>query len=77
MKENREEQQKLERVITYLKNTKQVICNPYPVYDAEVFEALGMLKTDKNYMANWEKIADKPIEEMSKKEIATMLMHYW
>lgn len=65
--------EKLDSIIEYLENNKTVECNPYPVYGSEIMSALGLLKPDMKYSANYEKIKDKPIEQMKEKEIATML----
>lgn len=66
-------QKELDSVIAYLQTHNRVECNPYPIYDDEIYRALGMLRTDSNYLRNWEKIEEKPIEEMTRKEVATML----
>ena len=63
----------LDLVIEYLKTHKKVECNPYPVYESEVMKAFGMLDVDRDYLKNYEKISNKHIEEMDKKEIETML----
>lgn len=65
--------EELDSIIEYLKNNNKVEFNPYPMYEKEVMQALGLLKSDLKYLSNHEKIANKPIGEMNKKEIATML----
>lgn len=70
MKINRQE---LDSVIAYLQTHDHVECDPYPVYDKEVYQALGMLSVDHNYAKHYEKLERKPIEEMNCKEIATVL----
>ncbi|MCQ2580100.1 MAG: DUF6508 domain-containing protein [Treponemataceae bacterium] len=65
--------QELDSVIEYLQNNSKVECNPYPNYEAEIYKALDMLKTDRKYLSHHAKLGRKPIEEMNKKEIATML----
>lgn len=72
-RKNKVDIDKLDSVIEFLQNNKTVECNPYPQYAPEIFDALGMLEVDKNYSDNHEKIASKPISEMNRKEIATML----
>lgn len=63
----------LEVVIAYLQKNNKIEFNPYPVYPAEVYQALEALKLDEKYQANYEKLKGKAIGEMNKKEIATML----
>lgn len=67
------DKEELDSIIEYLENNKKVEFNPYPLYDEEVMKALDLLESDTKYLSNHEKIADKPIGEMNKKEIATML----
>lgn len=67
------DKQKLDLVIEYLQKHNAVQYAPYPSYDEEVFWALDMLRLDRNYASNHEKLTGKPIEEMNRREIATML----
>lgn len=62
-------------VIEYLQKNNKIEYNPYPVYSAEIYKALGALEPDKKYMSHYKKLVNKPIEEMNKKEIATMLTY--
>ena len=63
----------LDSVIDFLETYKHVECNPYPDYDRYVWQALSMLPNDLKYLSNYEKLKGKPISEMKRKEIGTML----
>ncbi|MCQ2518259.1 MAG: DUF6508 domain-containing protein [Lachnospiraceae bacterium] len=65
--------EELDSIIEYLKINKTVEFSPYPVYSAEIYKALDLLEEDINYLSNHRKIENKSINDMSKKEIATML----
>lgn len=67
------ESKELDMIIEFLRNNNEVICDPYPQYDECVMKALNLLPMDKNYFKNHEKIRDKEISKMNRKEIATML----
>lgn len=63
----------LEAVIEYLQKNSKIEFNPYPIYSKEIYQALEALEIDEKYQSNYEKLKGKGIEEMNKKEIATML----
>lgn len=63
----------LDTIIDFLCHNNKVEFNPYPQYDDCVMQALNQLPPDMNYSANYEKIGDKEISQMNRKEIATML----
>ncbi len=63
----------LDSVIDFLETYRHVECNPYPNYDTHVWQALSMLPDDSKYISHYEKINGKPISEMKRKEIGTML----
>ncbi len=65
----------LDAVIEYLQKNNKIEYNPYPVYNKEIYQALGALELDENYMSNYKKIEDKSIKEMNEQEIATMLTY--
>ena len=63
----------LDSIIEALQQIKSVECNPYPQYSDAVYKALGILKPDYNYPEHYAKLEGKPIGEMNRREIATML----
>lgn len=67
------DKKELDSVIEYLQNNKTVEFTPYPNYAPEVIKALDMLEPDYNYLTNFEKMKNKEIEELERKEIATYL----
>jgi len=64
--------ERLKQVITYLQTKPKVKCNPYPDYDARIFEVLRSLGEDRCYVSNHTKIMDKDISTMNLKNIKTM-----
>lgn len=63
----------LDAAIKYLSENRSVEYNPYPMYNDLIFAALDLLEPDYDYLAHHEKIGNKPIEELNRREIATML----
>ncbi len=64
--------QKIKDALLYLKTNPEIVCNPYPQYDGRIYEILGSLGMDENYMSNYEKMKDVPVEKMSLDNLKTM-----
>lgn len=71
-KKNKEAYDVLLSAADYLSKEPKVEQNPWPVYDERVMKVFALLKTDEDYMKHYEKIKDKPVENMTLKEIGTM-----
>lgn len=68
---NKEE---LKSCIAFLENDPKIEYNPYPCYPSEVYQALGFLEPDCDYLSHYDKIVAsvKVIEEFSLDELKTM-----
>lgn len=64
--------QKLKDALDYLKTNPKVECDSYPSYDGRIYEVLGSLGMDENYMSNYEKMKDVPVEQMTLDNLKTM-----
>lgn len=62
----------LKACIEHFKKNQKVEFNPYPNYGDFVYDALNLLGSDYEYMNNYEKIKETPIEQMTIDNIKTM-----
>ena len=60
--------------IAFLETNPKIEFNPYPEYPSEVYQALGFMASDYDYLAHHDVLMEsgKPIEEYNLDELKTM-----
>ena len=62
----------LKAAAEYLKSQPQVACDPYPNYDNRIFDVLGSLPPDYEYLDHYGDLENKAIGDMTLDDLATM-----
>ena len=67
-------EEEIKNCIAFLENNPTIECNPYPCYPVEVYQALGFMEPDYEYLSHHDALMEsgKAIEEYTLEELRTM-----